>query len=218
MILELTLADRRGLAWAQAQVQVHHYLHAPVDSRCSPLAYIVRLGDEPVGCLIFGRPEATRCYEGGLTYGSRSDVTTGRAMYDRWEIINLARVWLSPIIQRSGVSYVPNAATWAIGQALNRVPVEYLRSHPPCFLDEPWRLKACLSYCDTAKHHGTVYRAANFTLARRNAAGIETWHIPLRSLRQHEAQQIAALAQQSQHSRVHRSRRACRVTQEALQL
>ena len=67
MQLELMLADRAGLAAAQDAVAAYHYLRAPVDSRCSPVAYLVALAQEKVvGCLIFGRPEATRCYSGWL--------------------------------------------------------------------------------------------------------------------------------------------------------
>lgn len=77
-----------SLARAQAAVTKHHYLHAPVDSRCSPLAYEVwldgRSAEYHVGYLIFGRPEASRCYDGKLTYGSLNDVQAGRAEYDRW--------------------------------------------------------------------------------------------------------------------------------------
>ena len=57
-MISLRTADDRGLAWAQALVTAQHYLHTPVDSRCSPFAYLVELASGPiVGCLIFGRPE-----------------------------------------------------------------------------------------------------------------------------------------------------------------
>jgi hypothetical protein len=60
--LTLQLADAAGLRWAQERVTYEHYLHRPVDSRCCPLAYVVWLATERVGCVIFGRPESTRCY------------------------------------------------------------------------------------------------------------------------------------------------------------
>lgn len=93
-MISLALADAAGLRWAQAAVTQHHYRHAPVDVRGRLLAYLVRhpASADPVGCLIFSRPEATRCYSGGLAYGSQADVTSGRARYDRWEVINLTRV------------------------------------------------------------------------------------------------------------------------------
>lgn len=64
-MLTLDLADHNGLRWAQRQVTRHHYLRTHVDPRCRPLAYLVRLdayNGPVVGCLIFGRPEASRCY------------------------------------------------------------------------------------------------------------------------------------------------------------
>lgn len=207
-MLTLELANSTGLRWAQDSVTRFHYLYRPVDSRCSVLAYLVMRGSERVGCLLFGRPEATRCYQGGLTYGSQADVAAGRARFDRWVILNLARVWLDPRIQQGGEWHVPNAATWAIGAALRRVVVDYLEHYPPCFLDEPWKLRMCLSYCDTSKHRGTIYKAAGFERVRTNDRGIETWARPLRGLQGHERQQIERLAAQSARSRRYRAGRA----------
>ena len=86
--LSLQLADRQGLEWAQSQVTAHHYLHAPVDPRCSPVAYLVILLGKPVGCLIFGRPEACRVLG---WYGSLEDVRRGTCPLSRWEVLNLFR-------------------------------------------------------------------------------------------------------------------------------
>ena len=206
----LDLADDASEAWAQEQVTADHYLHAPVDARCSVLAYIVRWDGAPVGCLIFGRPEATRCYDGALTYGSQEDVSTRRARFDRWEVVNLARVWFDEGVRGDGKGWL---GTWAISQALRRVVADYLTVYPPCFLDEPWKLRVCLSYCDTRIHSGGLYRAAGFQLARTNAAGIQTWYRPLRGLQGHERQQIERCSQQSYRSRVYRSQRAAQATQ-----
>ena len=89
-MLTLELADSAGLRWAQISVTRFHYLYRPVDTRCSVLAYLVVRGGERVGCLMFGRPEATRCFSGGLTYGGQADVASGRASLDRWCVINAA--------------------------------------------------------------------------------------------------------------------------------
>jgi len=40
--LTIALADATDLAWAQATVTAAHYLHAPVDQRARPMAYIIR--------------------------------------------------------------------------------------------------------------------------------------------------------------------------------
>lgn len=216
MTVRLELANDSALDWAQAQVSAHHYLHAPVDSRCSVLGYVITDRSERMGCLLFGRPEATRCYQGDLTYGSGADVQTGRARFDRWEIVNLARVWLDPHFQIGGEWYLPNAATWVIGQALRRVVVDYLHEYPPCFLDEPWKLRMCLSYCDTRIHSGALYKAAGFRLARTNADGIQTWYRPLRGLQGHERKLVERYCLQSYRSRVYRSQRAVTAVQEVL--
>ena len=217
--IAVEVADRAGLIWAQRQVTAHHYLHAPVDSRCSVAGYLVTLDGDRVGCLLFGRPEATRCYTGGLTYGNQADVASGKAFFDRWEIVNLARVWLDPRVQAGGASPIPNLASYAISQALRRVVVDYLLHFPPCFPDEPWRLQMCLSYCDTRVpgHHGTIYKAAGFWRVRRNRDGIETWVRPLRPLRRQEESAIIRRAQQSLRSRAYRSARACQAEQQTFQ-
>lgn len=193
--ITLWLAGPDDLARAQRTVTEHHYLHAPVDARCSPVVYDVVL-DAPsrymrIGVLIFGRPEATRCYDGKLTYGSIEDVRNGRAEYDRWEVLNLARVWFHPDVQTGGgyysadflPGYMDRRGMWrstlastVIRIAMGRVGYDYLLKRPPCFPDEPYEIKAVLSYCDTSKHKGTIYRASGFDLARTNARGIETWY------------------------------------------
>lgn len=201
-----------AFAWCQQQVKHHHYLHAPVDPRCRPFAYVVGVDPiRPIGCLIFGRPESTRCYTGGLTYGSQDDVHSRRAAFDRWEIINLARVWLSPHVQPGGSLYgaadLPGftdrhgrwrstLASTAIDMALHRVRFDYLLHYPPCFVEAPYQLRAVLSYCDTNLHRGVIYRASGFSLARRNDRGIETWWKPLPAL---DSVQDALIRRQSSY-------------------
>ena len=140
-MIALALATPAEARWAHTQVVEHHYLHRPVDARCSVLTYLVTLHGEPVGCLMFGRPESTACYQGACTYGSLADVERGRAHYSRWELLNLARVWLDPAIQRGGRWFVPNAATRAIGMATKRVVYDYLAHFHPVTLDAPWELR-----------------------------------------------------------------------------
>lgn len=190
MIIEIAIADHRQFRWAQATVAARHYLRSAVDPRSRPFAYVARLGTELIGCLIFGRPESTRCYQGGLTYGDGRDVASGRAMFDRWEILNLARVWLDPRVQaggewcqpdlvpgfhdRQGI-WRPAVASTLIRMSLQTIGRDYLLRHPPVWVDQPYQIRAVLSYCDTRLHRGTIYRAAGFRLARCNDDGIETW-------------------------------------------
>lgn len=232
--IKLHLADSTGLAWAQRMVTTRHYLQRPVDSRCSPVAYLIELSHpailpQIVGCLIFGRPEATRCYDGKLTYGSLKDVRDGRAAYDRWEVLNLARVWLSPHVQESGTwcrpsllpGFVDRRGRWrstlasaVIELALASVGYDYLMQRPPCFPDEPYVIKAVLSYCDMHQHKGTIYRAAGFALARTNVRGIQTWWKAIGALSTYEHAMIEQRAGQSYRSRLHRARRAAPAHQE----
>lgn len=188
-MLTIKLADKQGLAWCQDMVIAHHYLHKPVDVRCNPVAYLLRWATSQVGCLIFGRPEATRV---NGWYGSVEDVRAGRCPLTRWQIINMARVWLHPSIQRGGDRYIVNAATWCIAKALHRVVYDYLVEKPPVWMEEPYEIRECLSYCDTNMHRGTLYRAANFRLVRTNARGIQTYARSLRRLSHAEIAHIRA--------------------------
>lgn len=241
-MITLHVADERALARAQATVTRYHYLHTPVDSRCSPLAYEIELDNGAfAGYLVFGRPEATRCYDGKLTYGSLKDVEAGRAAYDRWSILNLARVWLHPSVQRGGTfpdlrgtgefyspeylpGYTDRRGVWrstlaseVIRMALARIGYDYLRAHPPCFPDEPYELQVVLSYCNTRLHRGTIYRAAGFELARTNERGIETWYTPnVAPLTSYENDQVLKLAGQSYRSRRYRAERASQAEQGVL--
>jgi hypothetical protein len=98
---------------------------------------------------------------------------------------------LHPDLQAGGRYHVPCAASWATGQALRRVDYEYLLQHPPCFLEEPYEVRSCLSYCNVHLHRSTLYRAANFRLVRTNERGIQTYARSLRRLSHAEHAEIA---------------------------
>jgi hypothetical protein len=196
MPISLHPIEKADLPWAQKTVTDHHYLHAPVDPRCSVEGYTIHLGNivEPLGLLLFGRPEATRCYP---WYGSVDDVQTGRAECTRWEVLNLARVWLDPFVQHGGEAYLPDylpgfidrkgvfqstLASDVLKQAISQIGYDYLMRRPPCYLEEPYEIRWLLSYCDTRLHKGTIYERAGFELYRTNKRGIQTWRIPLPGL------------------------------------
>lgn len=205
-MLQIALADAPGLAWCQEQVTAYHYLHHPVDVRSRPLAYLVLLEGERVGCLLFGRPESTRCYGwyGDVADTLRDPRDPKYCPLTRWQVLNLSRVWLAPTIQRGGERFIENAATFVIAQALRRVPYDYLIEKPVVFPSEPYEIRECLSYCDRSIHHGTLYRAANFRLRRTNERGIETYAIPLRRLTY--AERAAILLRSKQDKRAQRLR------------
>ena len=63
--LTITLGNAADLAWAQATVTAAHYLHAPVDPRARPMAYIIR--------------DMSQMAAGGKLSGPGPD-----AVYDTW--------------------------------------------------------------------------------------------------------------------------------------
>jgi hypothetical protein len=212
--------DRAGIAEAQALVAARHYLGKPVDARCSVEGYGVFLDREQVGVMLLGRPQATACYP---WYGSLEDVAAGRAECSRWSVLNLARVWFSPLAQHGGVlheaSHLPGfvdrggefrstLGSAAIAALADEVVTDYLLRRPPCFLNEPYELRWLLSYCDTRRHTGTLYRAAGFELYRMNEDGVQTWRLPLRPLGRAEHSAIAFASWASPRSNAHRARRA----------
>lgn len=224
-MIGLELLDKVGLRRAQQAVKEHHYLHARVDPRCSPEAYSIRCSGLPYfafgGYLIFGRPEATRC---GDWYGDVEDVREGRCEVTRWQVLNLARVWLSPLVQRGGEEcsprygvpgftdrhgvWRPTLASEAIKGAVQVVGYQYLLQRPPCFLEEPYQLRYLLSYCDPNFHKGTIYREAGWELYRTNARGLQTWRVALPPLTAEQDKEVRKRAGDSPRSKEHRARRA----------
>lgn len=217
----IRLLDKSGLGEAQELVRERHYLRKRVDDRCSPLAYELLVQDQRAGVLIFGRPEATRCYNPPF-YGKVSDIGT-RAEVSYWSVLNAARVYILPEYQTGGQFYSPEhlpgftdrKGVWkstlavdSINEALDAVCVDYLLAKPPCFPDEPYELKYCLSYCDTRIHKGTLYKEAGFELFRTNREGIQTWRKPFRELRRTEHAFILQASELSPRSRKYRAERA----------
>lgn len=214
----------------QSLVTAHHYLRRPMDSRCSIEGYFVRIDgvDAPIGLLMFGRPEATRC---GSWYGSVCDVSSGKCEVTRWQVLNLARVWLSPDVQFGGRYYRPDllpgyidrSGTWrsvlastAIKFAARKINYDYLLRRPPCFLDEPYQIEYLMSYCDRRVHRGIIYRQSGFELYRTNSNRIETWRLRLTVLTPEQHVAIAAAAELSERSRRYRNQRLFALSQSAL--
>ena len=186
--LFLQVADQGGMTWADEMVKTFHYLKKAPHTRMKRMTYLLLQGTETqqerVGCLIFTRPQCT--YVKGW-YGSLSQQQEGKCPFYLYELINLARVWLSPRLQdRQGAAYVYNAASRVVAEALRHIPVDYLLLNPPPFLDRPWQLRQCLSYCDTTYHLCTLYLAANFREQRRNEKGLITYVRDLRGLTRQE--------------------------------
>lgn len=207
--IRLENAPRRSLWWdfVARAIRDRHYLRKMPDPRTSIEAYVVHLNIHQVGALVFGRPEATRCAD---WYGSVEDQLAGRCEVTRWQVLNLARVWLHPAYQAGGEYCTPECvpgfvdrrgqfrstlASAVLRSAVETIGSDYLQYRPPCFLDEPYQIDWLLSYCDTLKHRGTIYQSAGWELYRTNGNGIQTWRIRLPPLTadQHAAiQEISA--------------------------
>ena len=72
------------------------------------------------------------------------------------ELVEFARMYLH--------SNVPHTATCAIGKTLRRIRQDWLNAYPDA---KPVRL--VVSWSDTTRHVGTIYKAANFEWFRRSA-------------------------------------------------
>jgi hypothetical protein len=219
--VSLALADDRQTDWCQRLVTAQHYLRAPVDPRCSVLAYLVLLAGRRVGCLIFGRPEATGV---GDWYGSPEDKIAGRCRLSRWEVLNLARLYIRPELQdggpwcRSGIvpgfidrhgCWRSSLATTVIGMAIQCVVSDYLLCYSPVFLDQPYQLVDLLSYCDPKQgHQGAVYRHAGFRLERTNSDGLQSFAHELRPLTPGEDAYVRYCATHALRSKRYRSQLA----------
>lgn len=221
----LRLLDAGEMRQAQATMILKHYLGTPVDRRCQVEGYGVMLAPrstELVGYLLVGRPEATRCYP---WYGSLQDVVAGKAACSYWEVLNLARVWLSPLVQRGGAwctpdrvpGFVDRQGVWhstlastALRLLVAQVGFDYLARRPPCFLEEPYQIRWLLSYQDPARHRGVIYQAAGWERYRSNRRGLITWRTPLPSLTTSQDVAIRHQATYHQRSIQHRTRRAAR--------
>ncbi len=223
-LIGLKLASSSEIREMQATVKQFHYLHRPVDARCSIEAYAVilllqHMDTQPVGLLMFGRPEATRC---GAWYGSVEDVRAGRCEVTRWQVLNLARVWLSPDVQPGGQLYKPGVlpgyvdrrgqfrstlASTVIKLAAQQIGYDYLRQRPPCFLDEPYEIKYLMSYCDRKVHRGIIYQQSGFELYKTNDRQIETWRLPLPTLTVQQDTVVRTASERSVRSQKYRSER-----------
>jgi hypothetical protein len=239
-MLKFTLRwmDKSDLARAQLLVAEKHYLHAPVDARCSPQGYLVYLDEgfqvgsqvlSPfVGVLIFGRPEATKCQD---WYGGVEEMQRGECEVTRWQVLNLARVWFSPAVQPGGLNYSPKYlpgytdrkgqfrstfASTVITAALERIGYDYLLSRPPVFLDEPYNISWVLSYCDTNVHKGTLYRASGFEFYRENGHRIQTYRKPLKPLTMLQRWRVVQASLKSRRAQVYRGERLAKKSQLAM--
>lgn len=211
--LFLQVANPEGMAWVNTMLTQHHYLHQGVSPRSMPMAYLVLQQWEkhmqPVGCLLFNH---TQCSYVKQWFGTLQHVRAGDAYLTQWELVNLARVWVSNEIQQPESPYsVSNAASRVISAALKEVVRDFLLIHPPVFFDEPWQLRECLTYLHANLFKGTIYRASNFVFRRDNGKGLVTYSRPLRDLHAHEVDLVR------EASRLHAKNRQRRASKRYLE-
>lgn len=212
---------------AQQTVKAHHYLHSRLLTISMPGGYLVRHTDiaVPIGLLLFNRPQAqSRCQN---FYGSVEDVAAHLCKVTRWQVINLARVWFSPSVQPGGEyhhpdllpGYLDKGGVWhstlastAINLALSSIGFDYLRAFPPVFIEEPYQIRYCISYCNSHIHQGTLYRASGFELFNENNKGIQTYRKGIKPLTD---KQIAAIEQASRFSLRSQKKRGARLASQS---
>jgi hypothetical protein len=112
---------------------------------------------------------------------------------------NRRSVWHQPAVE---------SAVSAVVERLHAAGVApELLARPPCFLDEPYQITHVISYCDTRRHRGTIYRAAGFEQVRVNKDGIATFVKPTPLLSCADDLRIRELAEQSPRSQRYRAER-----------
>lgn len=163
MKLTIRLGNKSDVAWAQAIVTEHHYLHQPVNNQARPMVYLVDYQGERLGLVMAGGPHAT-CNKGWYGYPG---------LITKWQVLDLNRIWLSPRIQKGGDlckpdicpgfigwrgKWWPSVASWAIEEVLSRVQRDRVSLWPPVFIEEPYHIRLVISYHDPKYHTGAIYR------------------------------------------------------------
>lgn len=160
--------------WLNSMAGRHHYMHQAVHQRASPFGWalavdgcIFRPDGRPMGFIIFASIHFT-CMRGEFGYPG---------LPTKWQVLNLARFWLHPDLQRGGELYNPvllpgftdrkgvfrsTLASDVIKMALGLVQRRWLEVHPPPFPEQPYHIRKVISYANTQLFEGTIYRAAGF--------------------------------------------------------
>jgi hypothetical protein len=207
--LFLQVADQQGMRWANRVVEERHYMRRRVHQRTRPMAMLVLQGEQArtrVGCLIFNRPQCTAVK--GWYCGSYRTLQAHPHDYrlTMWNIVNLARVFLFPIVShKQSPAYVQHAASRVVATALRHVIRDYLLLFPPLYPAEPFELRECISYCDQRLFLCTLYLATNFKEVRRNEHNLITYAHPLRHLTHLERDEILEASRASAQQRKRRS-------------
>lgn len=138
----------------------YHYLHRWPDARSLPFGYYLQSGDTTLapddrllGFVVFKKPQHHQ--QRGL-FGYKGLPTA-------WQVLDLARVWVHPSLQRREGDHSLCIFSQMVGKAIRRVQADWLVHHPPRYPDQPYHIEVIISYCDLKHHDGKAYRASGFT-------------------------------------------------------
>lgn len=147
--IQLRVAERD---WLNEVAETHHYMHRPVHPRAHPFGWAVefdgslyRPDGKPCGIIMFASVHFTKL-RGEFGYPG---------LPTKWQVLCLSRLWLHDDLPK-------NSESCTVGKALRQVQRRWLEVHPPRFPDEPYHILKVISFCETARFLGTIYKATNF--------------------------------------------------------
>lgn len=136
-----------------------HYLHTWPHPKSLPFGYRLVVDDAQYapdgrlwGCVVMKIPQQRKTR--GL-FGYRGLPTA-------WQVLDLARVWIHPALQRKDDGHALCVFSRMVGLVFRRVQRDWLVHHPPYWPDQPYHIVTVISYCDLDHHDGTAYRASGF--------------------------------------------------------
>lgn len=152
----------------QAHVRQYHYLHKWPDPRSLPFAYRIEVNGRSLASdgRLFGLLVLKK-----LQHHKQRDLFGYDGLPTAWQVLDLARVWIHPELQRHqenghALAIFSRAVSqlWQpVGkpdQRMTRLQADWLAHHPPVYPDLPYHIRILVSYCQLDHHDGTGYRAA----------------------------------------------------------
>lgn len=151
-------------------VETFHYLHRWPDGRSLPFGYRIEVDGEDkaddgrlLGLLVMKKPQHHKQRD---LFGYGDSPTS-------WQVLDLARVWIHPQLQRKqdnghALAVFSRAVSrlWQpVGKAdqrMTRLQADWLAHHPPRFPELPYHIRIIMSYCQLEHHDGASYKASGF--------------------------------------------------------
>ena len=139
----------------------HHYMHRPVHHRSSPFGYVVEFDGRtsmpdghPCGFIVFA----------SIHFVKQRGLFGYPGLPGKWQVLHLSRMWLHDDLPANSATVILGKCLRPQGhERISRVGLDWLRIHPPRYIDQPYHVRLVISYADrTYGHEGTIYKAANF--------------------------------------------------------